>query len=69
MYTRDHTPPHFHIRVSDTAETRYLWPELRPFDGDPRLTGTDEKAFRKYWSIYGGSIAAKLRLVYQRGAG
>ncbi|MBI2182509.1 MAG: hypothetical protein HYU31_17035 [Deltaproteobacteria bacterium] len=70
VYTRDHDPPHFHIFLpSEGKETRYLWPGLVPYEGDPRLTGSNEKAFRRYWNNHGQGIVAKLETVYQRGVG
>jgi hypothetical protein len=69
VYTRDHEPAHFHILLSAGEETRYRWPELVPYDGDTRLTGSNEKSFRKYWNAHRSGIESKLITVYQRGSG
>lgn len=70
VYSNDHEPAHFHIRVlSNSAETRYLWPSLEPYDGNARLTGSDAKSFDKYWHAHKRDIVLKLRKVYPTGAG
>jgi hypothetical protein len=70
VYSNDHRPPHFHIKLlSNNDETRYLWPELKPYEGNLRLTGSNAKSFDKYWQTYKGPIIAKLRTVYPDHAG
>lgn len=65
VYSRDHDPPHFHIKLlGNDRETRYLWPELKPYEGDPPLTGGDAKSFRKYWDRHQHDIESRLLSVF-----
>jgi hypothetical protein len=65
VYSRDHDPPHFHIKLlSRDLETRYAWPSLQPLKGDLRLTGSNAKSLTEYWTRHKRSIEQKLRAVY-----
>ena len=65
VYSNDHEPAHFHIEtLARDFKTRYLWPSLEPYEGNPGLTGKKAKAFDKYWRKYKDGIVSKLRKVY-----
>ena len=64
VYSNDREPPHFHIKLlSNDTETRYLWPQLAPYDGDIRLTGSAAKSLDTYWRTHKGNIESRLRAV------
>jgi len=66
VYSNDHEPAHFHIKLlSNNDETRYLWPSLKPYEGNARLTGAKAKSFNKYWRRHKDDIVSKLRTVYR----
>jgi hypothetical protein len=70
VYSNDHRPAHFHIKLlSNNDETRYLWPELEPYEGDVRLTGSKARSFAKYWRTHKDFIISRLRTVYSESAG
>jgi hypothetical protein len=66
VHTNDHPPPHFHIeRPPGRPVTRYLWPGLTPYPGDPDLSSSAEKELRTYVERFGAEMGEKVRSVYQ----
>ncbi len=63
VHTRDHPPPHIHIEAP-RCETRYIWPELRPLEGDPELSSRERGILDSYLERLGSEIDAKVRSVY-----
>ncbi|MBM4087464.1 MAG: hypothetical protein FJ272_21940 [Planctomycetes bacterium] len=65
VHTNDHPPPHIHIQMPPGGpETKYVWPDLVPVDGQPPLPGKGEKFLGRYMEDYGTQIGERLRRVY-----
>ena len=61
VHTGDHRPPHVHIEVPPGSfVTRYLWPELVPYPGDPKLGKKQRKALDEYVDLHGSAIGKKV---------
>jgi hypothetical protein len=66
VHTNDHPPPHFHIeRPPGRPLTRYLWPELTPYPGDPELASSGARDLRSYVDRFRRAIDEKVQNVYQ----
>ena len=66
VYSRDHKPPHFHVFIPpdrSTYLTRYIWPEMEPYEGDYALSNTQLRMLNKYLAKYGDRIARRIQKV------
>lgn len=64
VFSNDHKPPHIHIDCPPGKPyTRYLWPDLKPYPGDVRLSKSSEKGLNSYIAVHGGAIARKVAAV------
>ena len=65
VFTKEHPPPHFHIeRPPGRLVTKYLWPGLTPYPGEPQLSSSGKKDLDTYVERYGREIDEKVRRVY-----
>ena len=65
IHTREHPPPHFHVELDGRVVTKYLWPELTPYPGQPPLSNSEMKTLRRYVEKRRDKIDEKIRKVAQ----
>lgn len=66
VHVRDeHPPPHIHIHIPpERPRTKYIWPDLRPVEGEPELSSHERATLDEYLAEYGSKIDAKVRAVF-----
>jgi hypothetical protein len=64
-HSNEHPPPHIHVESPPGRfKTRYAWPELRPLENDPPLSGAEHELLLEYLRKYRSKIHRRLETIY-----
>ena len=64
VHSREHPPPHIHVKPLDQDDARYSWPDLVPFPDDTPLPAVARKALPRYLESYGAKIDARVKAAF-----
>lgn len=64
VHTREHPPPHIHIRFADVDEVKLAWPQLEPLEGQRPLTRREQHLLSDYLRKYGREVSRKVVSVF-----